>query len=58
MTHTFRELFNFGGIPYFGMTNKEASEKVLLGFRLPQPEGCPDELYLLMEIDMLDRNIS
>ena len=50
-------------MPYFTMTNTEAMEKVTqegktieeerivifnVGYRLPQPEDCPQEMYKLM----------
>jgi len=42
------ELFSNGNLPYQGMTNPEASEKVLQGFRMSSPENCPEAIYKLM----------
>lgn len=42
------ELFSFGAAPYPGMTNVEAAEKVLEGYRMPSPENCPSEIYTIM----------
>jgi hypothetical protein len=30
------------------MTNSEAAEKVLSGYKMPKPEECPSEIYSLM----------
>jgi hypothetical protein len=35
-------------VPYPAMSNSEAAEEVLRGYRLPRPEKCPEELYELM----------
>lgn len=35
-------------MPYFTMTNSEAMEKVVEGYRLAQPEECTQEMYKLM----------
>ena len=45
---TLWELFSNASPPYLGMTNGEATEKVLSGYRLPIPEKCPTEIYELM----------
>lgn len=37
-----------GEFPYAGLTNGETSEKVIGGYRLPQPTKCPIEIYSLM----------
>jgi len=42
------ELFSYGSLPYIGMTNSEASEKVLQGYRMNPPENCPNEIDELM----------
>eukprot|EP01117_Protostelium_nocturnum_P008853 TRINITY_DN3173_c1_g2_i1.p1 TRINITY_DN3173_c1_g2~~TRINITY_DN3173_c1_g2_i1.p1 ORF type:complete len:1688 (-),score=589.29 TRINITY_DN3173_c1_g2_i1:9-5072(-) len=39
------EIFSFGMAPYGDMSNKEAVDKVMEGYRLPKPSRCPDELY-------------
>lgn len=43
------ELFSMGETPYLGFSNSEASEKVIQGYRLPQPKNCSDEMYKLMK---------
>jgi serine/threonine protein kinase len=42
------ELWSFGRIPYTQYSNSETVEKVLAGYRLPSPVGCPVEIYRLM----------
>ncbi|KAK7792067.1 hypothetical protein R5R35_007100 [Gryllus longicercus] len=42
------EIFARGGTPYSGMSNSKAREKIDAGYRMPAPEGCPDEMYRLM----------
>lgn len=36
-------------VPYPNLSNEQASEKVLQGYRLPKPLACPDEVYKIME---------
>ncbi|XP_065217837.1 tyrosine-protein kinase Fer-like isoform X2 [Planococcus citri] len=43
------EIFSRGENPYPGMSNSEAREKIDSGYRLPAPEGTPDEMYSLMK---------
>ena len=43
------EMFEFGKVPYQGMTNREAMRFVLTGQRLPKPSACPAQLYSLMQ---------
>ena len=43
------ELITYGKVPYSGMTNKEASSKVVRGYRMDQPSGCPNDLYRVMQ---------
>ena len=43
------EIITQGKNPYIGMTNKEVLEKVLEGYRMPQPMGCPDKVYDIMQ---------
>jgi len=45
---TLWELFSFGDLPYSGMTNQEATEKVLQGYRMNPPKNCPSEISELM----------
>ena len=42
------EIITCGQIPYPGMTFAETLEQVQQGYRMPQPKGCPDELYDVM----------
>lgn len=42
------EIFAKGGTPYPGLTNSKAREKIDSGYRMPAPEGTPDEMYRLM----------
>jgi len=43
------EIFRYGSIPYYGMSNKEVIEKVVEeDYRLPSPENCPEEIYQWM----------
>jgi AXL receptor tyrosine kinase len=39
-------LFSGGELPYSGLSNIEASERILKGVFLPEPEICP--IYALM----------
>eukprot|EP01117_Protostelium_nocturnum_P009923 TRINITY_DN3536_c0_g1_i3.p1 TRINITY_DN3536_c0_g1~~TRINITY_DN3536_c0_g1_i3.p1 ORF type:complete len:310 (-),score=102.41 TRINITY_DN3536_c0_g1_i3:31-960(-) len=39
------EIFSFGLAPYGDMSNKEAVDKVMGGYRLSKPAKCPDEMY-------------
>ena len=42
------EIITYGRPPYPGMTNAEALEAAVQGYRTPQPPGCPDKLYNIM----------
>ena len=42
------EVITYGCPPYPGMTNTEALEAAVKGYRMPQPPGCPDKLYNIM----------
>ncbi|XP_051156812.1 tyrosine-protein kinase Fer isoform X1 [Leptopilina boulardi] len=42
------EIFSKGGSPYHGMSNSQAREQIDKGYRMPAPEGTPDEVYRLM----------
>ncbi|KAF7990790.1 hypothetical protein HCN44_000595 [Aphidius gifuensis] len=42
------EIFSKGGNPYSGLTNTQARERIDAGYRLPAPEGTPEEVYTLM----------
>jgi c-src tyrosine kinase len=43
------ELFSFGTMPYPTMSNEDAVNRVLKGYRMDKPEGCPDEVYEIMQ---------
>jgi serine/threonine protein kinase len=42
------EIYSLGIVPYPGMNNVEAAEKVLEGYRLAKPASCPDAMYEIM----------
>ncbi|CAG9787334.1 unnamed protein product [Diatraea saccharalis] len=42
------EIFSKGDTPYAGMSNSRAREKIDAGYRMPAPEGCPEDVYALM----------
>lgn len=39
------EIFEDGKLPYEGMADDEVIEKVKIGYKLPCPTKCPQELY-------------
>ena len=42
------EFVTFGSVPYQGMTVVEAVKKIQNGYRIPKPNGCPDNVYGVM----------
>ncbi|XP_060899952.1 tyrosine-protein kinase Lyn isoform X3 [Labrus mixtus] len=42
------EIITYGKIPYPGMTKGEVMSSLQHGYRMPQPNGCPAELYEIM----------
>ncbi|XP_075887701.1 tyrosine-protein kinase Lyn isoform X3 [Nelusetta ayraudi] len=42
------EIITFGKIPYPGMTKGEVMSSLQRGYRMPQPDSCPQELYDIM----------
>lgn len=42
------EIFSKGDTPYAGMSNSRAREKIDNGYRMPGPDGCPEDVYALM----------
>ncbi|XP_046877196.1 tyrosine-protein kinase Blk isoform X1 [Hypomesus transpacificus] len=44
------EIVTYGRIPYPGMTNPEVIRNLDKQYRMPCPDGCPEELYDLMMI--------
>ncbi|XP_075262243.1 ephrin type-A receptor 3-like [Convolutriloba macropyga] len=41
-------VFSLGHAPYFEWNRKEIVRMLMSGYRLPPPDGCPDEVYELM----------
>ncbi|XP_004345109.1 protein tyrosine kinase src [Capsaspora owczarzaki ATCC 30864] len=42
------ELITYGRIPYPAMTNVDVLHQVERGYRMPAPQGCPEQLYQVM----------
>lgn len=42
------EIITRGRVPYPGMTNDEALERITSGYRMPCPPSCPSDIYALM----------
>lgn len=42
------EVFSRGGTPYAGFNNTKAREKIDAGYRMPSPDGTPEDMYRLM----------
>lgn len=42
------ELITFGQEPFADMTNLEAMDAVIQGYKMPKPEKCPEWYYKLM----------
>uniref|UniRef100_A0A4W4HQF6 Tyrosine-protein kinase n=1 Tax=Electrophorus electricus TaxID=8005 RepID=A0A4W4HQF6_ELEEL len=42
------EIVTYGRIPYPGMTNPEVIQNLERGYRMPQPDNCPEDLYVIM----------
>ncbi|XP_064422102.1 tyrosine-protein kinase Fes/Fps [Latimeria chalumnae] len=42
------ETFSMGSTPYPAMTNQQTRDEIEQGYRMPPPEGCPQEIYQLM----------
>ena len=42
------ELATYGKTPYPGVDLFSVLEKLVSGYRMPRPEGCPTEIYKLM----------
>ena len=42
------ELATYGISPYPGLDLSQVYDKLVDGYRMPAPEGCPDEVYQLM----------
>ncbi|PIO67087.1 hypothetical protein TELCIR_11179 [Teladorsagia circumcincta] len=39
------EIMTKGQVPYPGMHNREVVEQVDIGYRMPMPRGCPEQIY-------------
>ncbi|XP_053744261.1 tyrosine-protein kinase Blk [Synchiropus splendidus] len=44
------EIVTYGRIPYPGMTNPEVIQSLDRFYRMPRPDGCPEELYNIMTL--------
>lgn len=42
------EIVTYGDLPYPGWTNMQVLNRIQEGYRMPQPVGCPDNLYEIM----------
>ncbi|CAI5769980.1 tyrosine-protein kinase FRK [Podarcis lilfordi] len=42
------EITTYGKMPYSGLTGVQVLQKLDQGYRIPQPENCPQELYNIM----------
>lgn len=49
------EIVTHGRIPYPGMTNPEVIQNLERGYRMVQPDNCPEELYHLMMLCWKER---
>lgn len=43
------ELFSDGDIPYCQHQNQVVAEQILAGTRLSKPDGCPEDVYKIMQ---------
>ncbi|XP_072015339.1 tyrosine-protein kinase STK-like [Amphiura filiformis] len=43
------EIVTKGRVPYPGLNNKEVVDQVPNGYRMPQPQGCPDSMYDMLK---------
>jgi hypothetical protein len=44
------ELFSWGQTPFPGMSNRDVLQQVPQGYRMSSPEGCPPEVYQIMQL--------
>ena len=42
------EIITHGHVPYPGMNNAQVRKQIAQGYRMSQPEGCPNQLYNIM----------
>uniref|UniRef100_A0AAF5DC98 Tyrosine-protein kinase n=1 Tax=Strongyloides stercoralis TaxID=6248 RepID=A0AAF5DC98_STRER len=50
------EIFTRGQVPYPGMHNREVIEQVELGYRMPCPRTCPEQIYHEVMLKCWDKN--
>lgn len=43
------ETFSYGNVPYPGMNNREARDKIENGYRMPAPQDTPSAVYQIMK---------
>lgn len=43
------EIYTLGAAPYENFMASEVVVKVNQGYRLPQPEGCPEDIHSMMQ---------
>ena len=43
------EIVTYGRFPYPGMNNAQVLEALQVGYRMPRPMGCPEQLYEIMK---------
>lgn len=49
------EIFTRGQQPYSGMHNREVVEQVSIGYRIPCPKTCPDQIYYDVQLRCWDK---
>uniref|UniRef100_A0A8R1XX76 Tyrosine-protein kinase n=1 Tax=Onchocerca volvulus TaxID=6282 RepID=A0A8R1XX76_ONCVO len=49
------EIITKGQVPYPGMHNREVIEQVELGYRMPLPRGCPEQIYTEVMLKCWDK---
>ena len=54
---TLWEIWTFGQLPYDDLTGREVLENIEKGQRLPQPSGCPDEVFKVGRSDDVDVDV-
>ncbi|CAJ0927654.1 unnamed protein product, partial [Mesorhabditis belari] len=50
------EIITRGQVPYPGMHNREVVEQVELGYRMPLPRGCPENIYTEVMLKCWEKN--
>jgi len=49
------EILTRGQVPYPGMHNREVIEQVDLGYRMPMPKNCPEQIYTEIMLKCWDK---